>query len=1403
MNVSSCLSTNIWTVNSVDGIIARTAPDTLYTPQQQCRNASWGQIAMQLSWPIPTGQWSRKLSRIVVLFLERRLRVCAVAIAFFCCGCAVHGQNPELVIETQHKSYVSEVAFTPDSRTLASTGGGTVKLWDVATGLQLRTLNLNTEDPAFSPDGRILAAAEDREISLWDPVTGKKIGSLRSSKPMVLSLAWSRTGMLATAASDYHDIEEATISIWDVAARREVHSIKLHHGPIRALAFSPDGRILASGSGGDDIILWDVEKGEPIRTLSGHTSEVTTLSFSASSRVLVSGSKDNTIRLWEVASRKPKRTIDTTNNSQRRDSDINPKGIASVSISPDGKLIASVGENNTVKVWDASTGKEIKTLALGQHDFYLRPTKDTHEEEIVGGKEVSSFVTFSPDGNWLAATSGWGMKVWRTGDWNTPREFLGQTAAFLTARAVSPDGQWIAAATEWGEVKLWNANAGTDQLRTFQTFKLLAARSIAFSPNSRILAAATELKPRPGVAPPAVNSVAGVSSSSHNGATSDIGCSNPHNVEAGGSTSDNGDDGGAIKLWDVATGSELWELPWGGDELAFSPDGRLLASAYSMFAESTITIWDLTTHKALTTLTSENSPVQSIAFSPDGRVFVAGGACKMIDVWKVAGWKRMPPLTGSVGGVWYLAFSPDDRLLVSGGGDQTARIWNVASGEPRSVLTTAQEEASPLAFSMPDGKYLAVGSTLWEISTAKARELTDTERATPAISSLTFSADGQSYGPHAYVSLHDTWLGLQKIADGKQVGKLYAIDPNDWAVVDPEGRFDGSPGGLALMHYVVAKQCGTGEPALEAMDLAQLKNRYYDPGLLAKVFGFKKEPLRNVSAFDHVDLYPDVATAGSADTEGKFNIHLINCGGGIGQVQVFVNGKPFVADARGSHPEPSAKETTIRVDLKAAPLIPGQRNEIRVVAWNAEHYVHSRGTIVEYFPGSGVSAKGGEGNIPTVASGTGGRSYHPDLYAIVAGISNYSNPQLQLNFSSKDAESMATAIQLAGDRLFGCGHVHIYLFSSRDQAPPGVPCTIGPSVAADELVWARPTKVDIQRAFETAKKSQPWDVLVVYFSGHGVAFGDTYAYPTEDANTIHPNDLSNDSQLLAQTAITSGELAEWMGRDIPATHEVMILDTCAAGAAALKFAQARDNEGDRIRAMDTLKDNTGLHLLMGSAADTSSYEASPYGHGLLTYALLQGMRGSALKNDNDVDVDMLFDYAVAQVPNLARAIGETQQPAPFAPLGTRSFDIGELLPGDRAEISLAPPKPVIGRPELLNGAELTDNLGLEELLRSDLRDETDLISRGNAPDPPAFFEDASDIPGAISVSGIYTVNSNQVTVKLRMDYAGKALPIKAVVGSASDVPGLARKLANTILAVATTVAPVPLTGALATSSSSQ
>jgi WD40 repeat protein len=146
------------------------------------------------------------------------------------------------------------------------------------------------------------------------------------------------------------------------------------------------------------------------------------------------------------------------------------------------------------------------------------------------------------------------------------------------------------------------------------------------------------------------------------------------------------------------------------NDVAFSPDGRLLATASD---DKTARLWDPATGKHLRTLAGHTEWVLGVAFSPDGRLLATagGGDDKTAQLWDPATGKHLRTLSGHTGNfVVGLAFSPDGRLLATTSrGDNTARVWDSATGEHLRTLTGHTDGVGAVAFS-PDGRLLATAS---------------------------------------------------------------------------------------------------------------------------------------------------------------------------------------------------------------------------------------------------------------------------------------------------------------------------------------------------------------------------------------------------------------------------------------------------------------------------------------------------------------------------------------------------------------------------------------------------------------------------------------------------------------------------------------------------------------------
>ena len=289
-----------------------------------------------------------------------------------------------------------------------------------------------------------------------------------------------------------------------------------------------------------------------------------------------------------------------------------------------------------------------------------------------------------------------------------------------------------------------------------------------------------------------------------------------------------------------------------------------------------------------------------------------------------------------------------------------------------------------------------------------------------------------------------------------------------------------------------------------------------------------------------------------------------------------------------------------------------------------------------------------------------------------------------------------------------------------------------------------PQKDAISAAFSSlVRVARPMDVLVVYLSGHGTthnAEGNSqFHYLTMD---VESGDITDPVVREAYT-ISTDELTQWINA-IPVRKQVLILDACSSGQAIEDILVSRKSiTSGQVRALERLKDRTGMFVLTGSASDKVSFEASRFGQSLLTYSLLSGMNGQALRDGEFVDVLNLFEHASEVVPDLAEYIGGIQKPILAVPYGGQSFDIGRV--DSSVHIAIASIKPVFIRSNFQDEFEFDDVLGLSERIDLEFRDHS---SRSKSAE--IIFVDVNKYPESFSIKGRYSRMDGQVTVQARV-----------------------------------------------------
>jgi WD40 repeat protein/class 3 adenylate cyclase len=399
------------------------------------------------------------------------------------------------------------VAFSPDGTSVATAVHLDARTWDAKTGEPLTTLSGHTGDIfgiAYSPDGtRIATGGDDGMAHVWDAATGESLLTLAGHTIGVDQVAFTPDGdRLLTGGAD------GTARLWDISPTGGRDWLTVPGPSLRqgGVSFSPDGKSFAVPGQVRGVTIRDVDTGAKIITLKGHDAPIRRMAFSPDGTRLAGSGWDGpgyrrvtTVPIWDVTTGELVMTLTGRAGV-----------IVAVAFSPDGQRLATGGDDGTVRVWDASSGEELRAVDVGDPVFALAFSPydrwlvsgddgdksltvwdaDTLERrgELRGHTDVIQDVAFGPDGKVVTASWDGTAKIWDLASGRELATLQGHEGPILGV-AVSPDGALVATASLDGTAKLWDLATGREVLTLFGHD--IVVNTVAFSPDGRFLATAS------------------------------------------------------------------------------------------------------------------------------------------------------------------------------------------------------------------------------------------------------------------------------------------------------------------------------------------------------------------------------------------------------------------------------------------------------------------------------------------------------------------------------------------------------------------------------------------------------------------------------------------------------------------------------------------------------------------------------------------------------------------------------------------------------------------------------------------------------------------------------------------------------------------------------------------------
>jgi len=926
----------------------------------------------------------------------------------------------------------------------------------------------------------------------------------------------------------------------------------------------------------------------------GHKALIRDIAFTPDGRYLLSAGDDKAVRVWDTTSGKTVRFI------RGQIGPGNEGKIFAMALSPDGRTVAvggwmgpiagySLEEVGRIRLHDVATGR-----VLG----------------ILKGHDSAIFsLSFSPDSNFLASgqasgqygTSDPTVRIWDVKQ-KQPLHVLKGHKKSIYGLAFSLDGQRVVSGSDDHTLILWDVKTGKRMATLMgHTDDVVSA---TYDPTGRYIASG----------------------------------SYDH----------------TIRLWDGTTGRFIKTLADQGTQvgsLSFSPDGKKLISGVVQGPNYHCHVWSVPDGKELVTFREHDNIVLATAVSPDGRLVATGGGNNQeILIWDMESGTLHQRLSGQGASVWAVGFSRDGRRMTWGQASRqdnplirgplkqsldlkTLTLNNVPENSTDYLRATDTHGPYGLTHKKggdygydailelsknstvlarvergttdgsghwcytftPDGRFVVSGGANGVLT---LYTLPDLEQKTSFIGheGVVWAVACSPDGAYLVSGAHDQTVRLWDLNLAQNGGTILPLitlfptkDGREWLAWTPEGYYAGSDRAGRFVGYQLNRGI---DKTPKFISSEQLEQVFYRPDLvMADIAGKKPTGFPDIETYlaqTRAPVVQIISPAHESTVDGdriSLRYTIKNEGSGIGKVRIYLNGTAVETGTRTIRRKETSSTRKLNLAIEA-----GRDNLISIVAWDAKNELKSREVSVHVHSKANIRK--------------------PDFWALVAGINQFSNPDISLRFARSDAEAVAAVLDnKASSKLFR--NTHITLLTDEKA-------TVG----------------NIRKALNHLKqKARPEDVVVIYLASHGEIREGRYFLLTTSTDYLMTEDLE-------KSCLLEEELRDQLS-EIPASKKLLLIDACKSG----KMVLAMNRGLSESSTMELLSRAVGTYVI--SAATEAQYASEGYnGHGLFSYVLIKGLEGAAdLDGNGVVEVDELKLYVKDRVPKLSqKRFGRRQLP---------------------------------------------------------------------------------------------------------------------------------------------------------------